>query len=257
MPRMQDKVAMVTGGGQGLGEAICKRLASEGALIAVAEVNVETGKQTADAINASGGTAQFFETDVSNESSIQESVAATAAAFGRINVLVNNAAVFVFGTVEEVTAESWDRSLKVNVRGPALVAKHVVPEIRKAGGGAIVNLASISSFIAQPGFVSYNTSKAGILSLTRCMAMDLADDNIRVNAIGPGVIWTPIVEKVLNDEGMTREEGEASPDWGSAHMIKRFGKPEEVANAALFLASDEASFITGECLMVDGGYTAR
>jgi dihydroanticapsin dehydrogenase len=254
---MKDRVAVITGGGQGIGEAICKKFAFEGAAVAVADINCETGKSAADAINASGGTAQFFETDVTIEASIRDTVSSVVSTFGKINVLVNSAVVFVLKTVEDATQEDWDRSLQVNVRGPAFMARHVVPEIRKAGGGAIVNMASISSFVAQPGFVPYNTTKSAILSMTRCMALDLADDNIRVNAVGPGVVWTPIVQQVLEEAGISREEGERDPSWGGGHMIKRFCRPEEIANAVLFLASDEASFITAECLMVDGGFTAQ
>ena len=254
---MQDRVAVITGGGQGIGKAICEKFAAEGAAVAVADLNPETGTATADSINNSGGKARFFQTDVRDEESIRGTVADVVESFGSIHVLVNSAVVFILKTVEEATPEDWDTNLQVNVRGPALMARHVVPEIRKAGGGAIVNIASISSFIAQPGFVPYNTSKSAILSMTRCMAMDLADDNIRVNAVGPGVVWTPIVEKILKEEGLTREEGESDPSWGGGHMIKRFCRAEEIANAVLFLASEEASFITAECLMVDGGFTAK
>jgi dihydroanticapsin dehydrogenase len=141
--------------------------------------------------------------------------------------------------------------------GPALVTKHVVPEMRKVGGGAIVNLSSISSFIAQPKFWTYNTSKAAIANLTRCMALDLAPDNIRVNAVAPGVVWTQIVQRLTRQAGMDRAAAEQDPSWGGAHMIKRIAEPREIAYAILFLASDEASFITAENLMVDAGYTAR
>jgi len=141
--------------------------------------------------------------------------------------------------------------------GPALVAKHVVPEMRKAGGGAIVNLASISSFIAQPGFVTYNATKAAVANMTRCMALDLAPDNIRVNAVCPGAVWTQIVQRLTAEQGMDRAAADVHPDWGGAHMIKRIAEPREIAYAILFLASDEASFITAENLMVDAGYTAK
>jgi dihydroanticapsin dehydrogenase len=171
-------------------------------------------------------------------------------------VLVNNAAVFVLGGVD-ATPEEWRRILDVNVMGPALVAKHVVPEMRKAGGGAIVNLGSISSFIAQPEFVTYNATKGAIVQITRCLAMDLAKDNIRVNSVCPGAVWTAIVAKITREMGMNRQEADAHPDWGGAHLLKRIAEPREIANAILFLASSEASFITGENLMVDGGYVAR
>ncbi|MGE3316850.1 MAG: SDR family NAD(P)-dependent oxidoreductase, partial [Planctomycetaceae bacterium] len=145
----------------------------------------------------------------------------------------------------------------VNVMGPALVAKHVVPEMRKVGGGAIVNLGSISSFIAQPNFWTYNSTKAAIANMTRCMALDLAPDNIRVNAACPGTVWTQIVERLTKEEGLTREQADADPKWGASHMIKRIAEPSEIAAAIAFLASDDASFITAECLMVDGGYVSQ
>jgi NAD(P)-dependent dehydrogenase (short-subunit alcohol dehydrogenase family) len=182
--------------------------------------------------------------------------AEAARVFGRIHILVNNAAIFILKGID-ATPEEWRQILDVNVMGPALVAKHIVPEIRKAGGGAIVNVASMSSFIAQPNFVTYNSSKAAIATMTRCMALDLAPDNIRVNAVCPGTVWTQIVERLTRERGLDRAAADAHPDWGGAHILKRIAEPREIANAILFLASDEASFITGSHLMVDGGYTAK
>jgi dihydroanticapsin dehydrogenase len=256
MNRLKDKVAVVTGGGAGIGRATCELFAEEGAAVVVAERNAETGHGAAQQITAKGGRAYFVPTDVADEASVQRMVAEAVRAFGRINVLVNNAAVFVLRGIE-ATPEEWRQILDVNVMGPALVAKHVVPEMRKAGGGAIVNLASISSFIAQPHFVTYNATKAAVASMTRCMALDLAPDNIRVNAVGPGAVWTQIVQRLTREAGMDRAAADAHPDWGGAHMIKRIAEPREIAHAILFLASDEASFITAETLMVDGGYTAK
>jgi dihydroanticapsin dehydrogenase len=256
MNRLQDKVAVVTGGGEGIGRATCVRLAEEGAAIVVAEINPRTGKATAEALQKAGSRAVFVETDVANETSVQNMVRVAAAEFGRIDVLVNNAAIFVLNGIE-ASVEEWRKILDVNVMGPALVAKHVVPEMRKQGGGAIVNLGSISSFIAQPNFWTYNASKAAIANMTRCMALDLAGDNIRVNAVCPGTVWTQIVERLTKEAGISPQEAQTHPDWGGSHMIQRIADPREIANAILFLASDEASFITAECLMVDGGYTAK
>jgi dihydroanticapsin dehydrogenase len=256
MNRLKDKVAVVTGGGAGIGRATCELFAEEGAAVVVAERNAETGREAAHEITAKGGRAHFVPTDVADEASVQRMVAEAVRAFRRINVLVNNAAVFVLRGIE-ATPEEWRQILDVNVMGPALVAKHAVPEMRKAGGGAIVNLASISSFIAQPQFVTYNATKAAVASMTRCMALDLAPDNIRVNAVGPGAVWTQIVQRLTREAGMDRAAADAHPDWGGAHMIKRIAEPREIAHAILFLASDEASFITAETLMVDGGYTAK
>jgi len=256
MKRFENKVAIVTGGGEGIGAGACLRLAEEGATIVIAEVNPETGRTTADRINSAGLRAAFIQTDVTNEDDIRRVVAETAQRFGRIDVLVNNAAVFVLRGIE-ATVEEWHEILDVNVIGPSLMAKHVVPEMRKVGGGAIVNLGSISSFIAQPEFITYNGTKGAIVQMTRCMALDLADDNIRVNAVCPGTVWTQIVERLTKEEGLDRQAAEVHPDWGGSHMIKRIAEPREIAAAIAFLASDDASFITAECLMVDGGYVAK
>jgi dihydroanticapsin dehydrogenase len=256
MTRLKDKVAIVTGGGSGIGRATCELFAEEEAAVVVAERNAETGAETARLIQQRGGRALFVATDVADEASIRAMVAATVLAFGRIDILVNNAAVFVLRGID-ATPEEWREILDVNVAGPALVAKHVVPEMRKAGGGAIVNLGSISSFIAQPQFVTYNASKGAVVQITRCMALDLAPDKIRVNSVCPGAVWTPIVQRITREAGMDRKAADADPSWGGAHLLQRIAEPREIAFAILFLASDEASFITGENLMVDGGYTVR
>ena len=161
-----------------------------------------------------------------------------------------------FAALEGFVSVVGDSTTRVNVVGAALVAKHVVPEIRKAGGGAIVNLGSISSFIAQPQFVTYNATKAAIATMTRCMALDLAPDRIRVNAVCPGTVWTQIVERLSAEKGLDRKGADADPGWGGACMLKRIADTSEIAKAILFLASDDASYITGAVLAVDGGWTA-
>lgn len=256
MNRLNGKVAIVTGGGQGIGRATCELFAEEGAAVVVAELNEATGRATAEAIGRNAGRAIFVQTEVADEDSVSRMVSEAVKAFGRINILVNNAGIFVLKGIDATPAE-WRQVLDVNVMGPALVAKHVVPQMRKAGGGAIVNLGSISSFIAQPQFVTYNASKGAVANMTRCMAMDLAPDNIRVNAVCPGTVWTAIVERLSRERGLDRAAAEGHPDFGGSHMIKRMAEPREIAYAILFLASDEASFITAENLMVDGGYVAK
>ena len=253
--RLAGKVAVVTGGALGIGQATCVRFAEEGAAVVVADINSEAGLATAADIVRTGGRALFVHTDVTKEDSIRQMVQATVNAFGKIDILVNNAAIFILRGID-ATPEEWRQILDVNVIGTSLVSKHVVPEIRKAGGGSIVNLGSISSFIAQPQFVTYNATKAAIATMTRCMALDLAPDNIRVNALCPGTIWTQIVEKLAKEKGLDRAAADADPAWGGAAMLKRIAEPREMANVILFLASDEASYITGAHIIADGGYTA-
>src|SRR5436190_1232794 len=182
MQRLKDKVAVVTGGGAGIGRATCELFAEEGARVVIAERDPASGRDAADTINRKGGRAVFVQTDVADEASVKRMAEEVGRSFGAVHVLVNNAAVFVLRGID-ATPEEWREILDVNVMGPALVAKHVVPLMRKAGGGAIVNIASMSSFIAQPEFVTYNSSKAALATMTRCMALDLAPDKIRVNAV--------------------------------------------------------------------------
>lgn len=256
MDRLKNKVAIVTGGGAGIGRATCELFAEQGAIVVIAERDEANGREVAQAIVAKGGRALFIQTDVGNEASIKAMAAATEKEFGRIDILVNNAAVFVLKGID-ATVEEWRQILDVNVVGLALCSKHCVPIMKRGGGGSIVNLASISSVIAQPEMVTYNATKAAVANMTRCMAMDLAKDNIRVNAVGPGTIWTQIVQRRTAELGMDRAAADADPDWGGSHFIKRIAEPREIAYPILFLASDEASFVTGSLLMADGGYTAR
>lgn len=255
MGRLEGKVAIVTGGADGIGKATCELFAAEGAAVVIADVNVEKGTALARNITAGGGRALFVETNVAREPAIVQMVSQAVRQFQKIDILVNNAAIFVLKGID-ATVEEWRQILDVNVVGAALVAKHVVPEIRKAGGGAIVNLGSISSFIAQPQFVTYNATKAAIATMTRCMALDLAPDKIRVNAVCPGTVWTQIVERLSAEKGLDRKGADADPGWGGACMLKRIADTSEIAKAILFLASDDASYVTAAHLMVDGGYTA-
>jgi NAD(P)-dependent dehydrogenase (short-subunit alcohol dehydrogenase family) len=251
--RLKGKVSLVTGAGSGIGRSIAEVFAREGAAVVVADIDEAGGRATVESVRAAGGRAEFVRCDVSKEGDCRAAVAAAVEKFGGLNVLVNNAAAFIYGSVEAATYEQWHKVWDVNVVGQAQCVKAALPELRKAGGGAIVNIASQSSFIAQPNYVPYNSSKAGVLQLTRCLAMDLAKEKIRVNAVSPGTIRTPAVDACIRTIGMTLEEGYER--FGNDAVLKRLGEPIEIAHAVLFLASDEASYVTGANLVVDGGAT--
>ena len=253
--RLQNKVAIVTGGAAGIGRAICELFSEEGAQVVIADIDSDGGHETARLISDAGRDAFFVETDVSNEDQVSNLVESTVEKYGKINVLVNDAAAFIFGRVEDVTPEEWERVIGVNVLGPAYTVKHSLPHFRTAGGGSIVNIASVSSFVAQTAFVPYNTSKGALMQMTRCLALDLAPDNIRVNCVCPGAILTQATERHRQFTGEEREQFLA--DAASSNFLKRHGQPREIAYGALFLASDESSFMTGQPLIIDGGATAQ
>jgi len=252
--RLENRVAIVTGASSGIGRATAELFASEGARVAVADIEDDAGNETVANIGAAGGDAVFVHMDTSDRESVRAGVASAVDALGPVNTLVNNAAAFVFGKIEDVTDDDWARVFGVNVVGYANCVREALPHMRSGGGGAVVNIASISSFTAQPEFIPYNASKGAVLQLTRCLAMDLAPDNIRVNAICPGAIrtrgWTDrhIESPEQDPEQLYREFGQHS-------LMKRMGWPEEIAAGALFLASDEASFMTGAHIVIDGGAT--
>jgi dihydroanticapsin dehydrogenase len=256
--RVKDKVAVITGGAAGIGQASALLFAEEGARVVVADVDREQGERTAAEIDAKGGRALFVACDVSKEEDARNLCDETLRAFGRIDILVNNAAVFVLKGLD-ATVEDWHRSLGVNVIGTSMVSRYASEAMKRnedgKGHGAIVNLGSISAFAAQPQFVAYSATKAAIIQMTRNMAMDLAPHNIRVNCVCPGTIITQATENHRKKLGITLDQFIA--ETGPLHLLNRVGHPREVAYGILFLASDEASFVTGTHLMVDGGYTAQ
>lgn len=256
--RLLDKVAIVTGGGAGIGGAVSTIFAAEGAKVIIGDIDQENGEATKQAITEQGGQAIFVHVDISKESDAEKLAEEAMGNFGRVDVLVNNAATFVLKDIE-ASVEDWNRSLSVNIIGTSLVSKYAVEKMKYNNGGkgkgAIVNLSSISGFIAQPGFVTYSATKAAILQMTRNMALDLAPFNIRVNSVSPGTILTSASLKHIETLKITEEEFIAQE--GQKHILNRAGYPDEVAYPILFLVSDEASFITATNLMVDGGYIAQ
>ncbi len=252
--RLQDKTAIITGVGAGTGEAIAIRFAEEGARLVLADIQDSAGRATLEKVKALGAEAAFVKGDISQEESARQIASAAISSFGGIDVVVNNAADFTQMSVEKAEVSDWQKVLGVNVIGTALVAKFAIP-FMKAKGGSIVNMASMSGLIAQPDFATYNASKGAVITMTKCMALDLAPYKIRVNSVCPGCILTSASYREIERLGLTFEQ------WrdrvAPMHMLNRLGEPREVANAALFLASDESSFITATHLMVDGGYTGR
>jgi NAD(P)-dependent dehydrogenase (short-subunit alcohol dehydrogenase family) len=251
--KLKGKIAAITGAATGLGEATALRFAEEGARVVVADVDDLGGGRTVSEIRKKGAEALFVHADISQESDARGITEEAVRVFGRIDVLVNNAAIFVLKGFDATVAE-WQRSLGINVIGTALVTKYAAEAMKKNGGGAIVNLSSISAWIAQSNMFAYSSSKAAILQMTRNMAMDLAPYGIRVNAVCPGTIMTAAVRRYMQERGLTLDQLNA--EEGAKTLLKRVGQQHEVASAILFLASDEASYITGTHLIVDGGYTA-
>lgn len=251
--RLAGKVAVITGAANGIGEATAELFAEEGASVALFDVD-RTGESVARRIRDKGGRAIFVECDISKEDQVAASMERAEKELSGIDILVNNAAVFVLEGLE-ASVEAWHRSLGVNVVGTSLCTRYAAEAMKRRGAGAIVNLSSISAFIAQPHFLAYSATKAALVNMTRCMALDLASSKIRVNCVCPGTIRTAATDRHMAQTGTTEEQflAENAP----LHLLNRVGTPREVAHAILFLASDEASFITATPLLVDGGYLAR
>ena len=250
--RLKDKVALVTGGADGIGAATAELFAEEGAAVVIGDLDEAGGEAVRRRIVEAGGRAICVAADISKPADAEALTAAAESVFGRLDILVNNAAAFVLKGIDATPAD-WHRSLDVNVIGTALVTRAAVELIARSGG-AIVNLASISAFVAQPQFVTYSATKAAILQMTRNLALDLAPRGIRVNCVCPGTILTRASRDHMERVGLSLDDFIAAE--APKHLLNRVGDPREVAHAILFLASDDASFITGTHLMVDGGYTA-
>ena len=253
--RLKDKVCIISGAGSGIGRATALRFASEGARVVVADIDGQRTARVAAEIGDRGGHAQPVVADVSSEEGAQRITARAIDSWQRVDVLVNNAASFHHKRLEECTRADWDKGWSVNVLGTSLVSKYAVEQMKRQGGGIIVNVASINGLIAMPQWLTYNATKAAVVEMSKSMAMDLAAEKIRVNCVCPGVTHTPALQQAMTELGLSAEETlrlHVAPRC----LMKRFGEPEEIAAVILFLASDDASYMTGATVVVDGGYTA-
>ena len=247
--RLDNKTAVITGGTSGIGEATAILFAREGANVAVVGRSEEKGNAIVADIISAGGKAIFVKCDVSKEEDAKNMADQVINEFGQIDILFNNAGVVEFGKVHDTEEKSWNKIIDINLKGVYLCSKYVIPHMQKLKKGSIINTASIAGVVGFRNTAAYCASKGGVENLTYNMALDYAPDGIRVNHICPGVIRTPMTENAMGEEGLKQ--------MIDSHPLGRLGTPEDVANAALFLASDESSFITGEDIIVDGGFTAQ
>ncbi len=256
MGRVQDKVAIVTGGAKGIGKATCTVLAEEGAKVAVTDIVDEEGMQLAEQITSGGGTANFWHLNVADEEDVKKTIDEIAKEFGGIDVLVNNAGIAgASKPTHELTKDEWDKVIAVNVSGVFYCTKHAIPHLKKRGGGSIINLSSIYGIISSQDIPPYHASKGAVRLMSKTDALFYAEDKIRVNSVHPGFIWTPLVEDFAKETSGDVEGFRQQLD--SLHPIGHVGEPNDIAYGILYLASDESKFVTGSELVIDGGYTAR
>jgi NAD(P)-dependent dehydrogenase (short-subunit alcohol dehydrogenase family) len=252
--RLAGKVALITGAASGQGRAAARLFAQEGAKVVVADVAVEGGEETVRLVKETGGEASFVAIDVSQSADVERGVRFTVQTYGGLHVLYNNAAIWQLGfdnRVTELVEEAWEKIISVNLKGVYLCCKYGIPELIKAGGGSVINTASVAGLVGsgQPTH-TYAASKGGVISLTRAMAIAYAPQKVRVNVICPGGVDTPMIAPLITDTGV-RER------FAASHPLRRMGTPEDIAYCALYLASDESSWVTGSVFTIDGGYTAR
>ncbi len=254
MKPLEGKVAIVTGAGSGIGRVTAEVFAEQGAHVVVADWNAATGEETAARIMDAGHDARFQYVDVSQAPEVQRMVQFTVEQYGRLDVLVNNAAVQIFGTVTETSEEDWDRLLSVNLKGVFLCSKYAIPEMIRGGGGSVVNVASVLGFVGDPDLAAYCAAKGAMIALTKATAIGYGPNRVRANCICPGDVNTPMVQDYFNQA----PDPERARQTISAHYaLRRIAEPREVAQAAAFLASDASSFMTGSVLVMDGGLTSK
>jgi NAD(P)-dependent dehydrogenase (short-subunit alcohol dehydrogenase family) len=253
MPQLQEKVALITGAGSGMGRATAQLFAREGASVAVVDIDREGGVETAEAIIRDGGRAVFLHADVSRGDDVRAVVDATVERFGRLDILHNNAGIIFVKFLEDMTEEEWDRVLGINLKSIFFGVKYAVPHMKRQGGGCILNTASTGSFTGQYMTPAYIASKGGVLQLTKTLALDYARHNIRVNCICPGAVDTPMIRRHF---ALSPDPEQAAELERRLVPMKRFLDPQEIAEAALYLASDRARGITGTALVIDGGSLA-
>ncbi|MDV6317276.1 glucose 1-dehydrogenase [Idiomarina sp. HP20-50] len=256
MKRVENKVAIVTGGALGIGRAVCLELAREGAKVAVTDIADKEGQSVVQEIEGNGGTARYWHIDTSDEKDVSEAFAEIEETFGAIDILVNNAGIAgVNKPTHEITKEEWDKVINVNVSGVFYCTKHAILPMRKAGGGSIINLSSIYGMVGAADLPPYHASKGAVRLMSKNDALIYAKDKIRVNSVHPGFIWTPLVEQL----GKESEQGVEAfrKQLDSRHPIGHVGESEDIAYGVLYLASDESKFVTGTELVIDGGYTAQ
>jgi len=252
--RLKDKVAVVTGAGSGIGRASALRFAQEGARVVVVDWKPEGGRETVARIKAQGGVAIFVEADVSRDEDVRRAIETAVNTYGGLHILLNNAAIQVFGTLPNTSEADWYRVMDVNLKGVYLGCKYAIPHMIAGGGGSIVNMSSALGLVGDPDLPAYGATKGGILAMTRAVAQAHGRQGIRVNSICPGDVETPILAEYFEHQP---DPQEARRRVAAEYALGRIAQPEEVANVALFLASDESSFVTGTYIVVDGGLTSK
>lgn len=256
MARLSGKVAIVTGGANGLGEAISTRMAEEGAMIAVLDRDEDGGKRVAGKLSDSGAKAAFFACDVTRENDVSSAISAAAEQFGSVDILVNNAGIEgVNKPTHELALEEWELVMSVNTTAVFLCTKHAIPYLKQAGGGSIINISSIYGILGGGDVPPYHASKGAVRVMSKNDALTYAADKIRVNSIHPGFIFTSMVHRYATEAGLSEEDARSILD--PAHPLGGTGKPDDIAWGAVYLASDQAKWVTGSELVIDGGYTAR